>query len=379
MQRPFAQALTAILCAFAVGAGCSRPAEPLRIGVINSDTGEFEAFGRSVRDGLRMAVDDVNKTGGIGGRQIELAWEDDGSDAKRSAEAFKKLVDSRVLAILGPISSDGTIATAPQAAKSGIAQISSIAPSKGDAAATRNTFLIYPSTADAARASMNVAVQRFKGKRIALLHSEEAAIQTARESAKTLGVELVAVETFSRGAQDFTASIKTIAAAKPDVVIYPSFFEEESIRITNELRGVVQAAPNIAVIAAGAACLELLQSEVLNDPAFTKNLYFVNEAFGPDVQGQTAMQNFVRDFRSRQSSTPTPYAGAAYASMQILVDAINRSGGANATPAQVVDAVRSGQYQTAFGSVRFGDAGINSAPSFDLFRVANKELQLAAR
>ncbi|MGH9347809.1 MAG: ABC transporter substrate-binding protein [Vicinamibacterales bacterium] len=360
--------------------GCARqpPAtEALRIGVINSEKGQFEAFGRPVRDGLTMAADDINKAGGVGGRPIELVWEDDGSDPQRSAEAFQKLVDSKVLAIIGPISSDGTIATAPIAARSGIAQISPIAPRKGDADATRNTFLIYPSTVDAARAAIQTAVKRFKGNRIAVLHSEDNAMAAARETAGSLQANLVAAEKFSMGTRDFASQIKTIVAAKPDVIIYPSFFEEEAIQITTEMQAVASQFPDIIIIVVGAACIELLQSDVISNPALSRSLFVLNEAFGADLPDQGRMQGFVQQFRQRFSATPSTYAGAAHATMQILSDAIS-SAGEGVTSARLVETLRAGQYQTAFGDVRFNAQGINSAASFEVFKVtANKELQLA--
>lgn len=370
----------AAVSAVALVSGCARqpPApEALRIGVINSEKGQFEAFGRPVRDGLTMAADDINKAGGVGGRPIELVWEDDGSDPQRSAEAFQKLVDSKVLAIIGPISSDGTIATAPIAARSGIAQISPIAPRKGDADATRNTFLIYPSTVDAARAAIQTAVKRFKGNRIAVLHSEDNAMAAARETAGSLQAELVAAEKFSMGTRDFASQIKTIVAAKPDVIIYPSFFEEEAIQITTEMQAVASAQPDIIIIIVGAACIELLQSDVISNPALSRSLFVLNEAFGADLPDQGRMQGFVEQFRQRFSATPSTYAGAAHATMQILSDAIS-SAGEGVTSARIVETLRAGQYQTAFGNVRFNAQGINSAAGFEVFKVtANKELQLA--
>lgn len=86
---------------------------PIRIGTLTSLTGNFTPWGVQVRDGMQLAVDDINAAGGVDGRMLELVVADDQSNAEEGANAFERLVESDgVIAIGGIISSDVGLNTA---------------------------------------------------------------------------------------------------------------------------------------------------------------------------------------------------------------------------------------------------------------------------
>src|SRR5262245_55009449 len=85
-----------------------QPAGAVRIGVINSLTGPYTAYSEPVRDGLQLALDEINAKGGIRGRKIELVVEDDGGSADAAVKAFEKLVnEAKVSLVIGPITAAG--------------------------------------------------------------------------------------------------------------------------------------------------------------------------------------------------------------------------------------------------------------------------------
>src|SRR5688572_20318233 len=80
--------------------------DKVRIGVFMSLTGTTANFGISSVNGIKMAADEVNATGGINGKQIELVVEDDRSDAQEAATIVTKFVtQDQVHAILGEVAS----------------------------------------------------------------------------------------------------------------------------------------------------------------------------------------------------------------------------------------------------------------------------------
>jgi|FLYL01.1.fsa_nt_gi branched-chain amino acid transport system substrate-binding protein len=88
------------------------PAEPIRIGALTSLTGPFTAWGVQVRDGMQLAVNEINAAGGVGGRMLELVVTDDQSNAEEATTGFERLVEREgVVAIGGTISSDVGLAT----------------------------------------------------------------------------------------------------------------------------------------------------------------------------------------------------------------------------------------------------------------------------
>jgi branched-chain amino acid transport system substrate-binding protein len=107
--------LAASVLASAGAAGATTPdteGEPIRIGAFTSLTGNFAPWGLQVRDGMQLAVDDINAEGGVDGRPLELVVVDDQSNADEATGGIERLIEDGVVAVGGTISSDVGLATA---------------------------------------------------------------------------------------------------------------------------------------------------------------------------------------------------------------------------------------------------------------------------
>ena len=87
--------------------------EPITIGVLTSITEEFSPWGLQVRDGMQLAVDDINAEGGVDGRPLELEIADDQNVPEEGVSGIEGLIEEEVVAIGGVISSAVGAATAP--------------------------------------------------------------------------------------------------------------------------------------------------------------------------------------------------------------------------------------------------------------------------
>jgi branched-chain amino acid transport system substrate-binding protein len=85
--------------------------EPIRIGALTSLNGPFTPWGLQVRDGMQLAVDEINADGGVDGRELELVVVDDQSDPEEGTAGIERLVEDDVVAVGGIISSDVGLAT----------------------------------------------------------------------------------------------------------------------------------------------------------------------------------------------------------------------------------------------------------------------------
>jgi branched-chain amino acid transport system substrate-binding protein len=93
--------------------GASAAKAPINIGTLTSLTGPFTAWGVEVRDGMQLAVKQINAKGGIHGRKLNLVVGDDQSSPNGGIDAFRRLTEQEhVVAIGGVISSDVALATA---------------------------------------------------------------------------------------------------------------------------------------------------------------------------------------------------------------------------------------------------------------------------
>ena len=88
--------------------------DQLTLGSIQDLSGPLAGFGKQLRMGMQLRVDEINEQGGINGRKINLKFEDSGYDPKRAVLAAQKLVNQdKVFAILGHIGTAQNVATFP--------------------------------------------------------------------------------------------------------------------------------------------------------------------------------------------------------------------------------------------------------------------------
>ena len=112
-----------MLCAGLLLAACdneTREPQPLRLGVIVDVSGPSASLGIAGRNGMQLAVEQANATGGVQGRRIELLFRDDASDPERAKQVAAELIASRVDAALGPMTSTIAEQLAPQFTAAGI-------------------------------------------------------------------------------------------------------------------------------------------------------------------------------------------------------------------------------------------------------------------
>lgn len=336
----------------------------ISVGAIDPLTGPFAAYGEPVRDGMLLAVDEINEAGGVNGRKLTLILEDDAGDPKNAVNAFTKLATvSKVPVVIGPLSSGCSMATAPLAERYKVVQLSTLAGTIDLTNAGDYVFRIYPSAEVASRFIANVAIQRFRAKRAAILYPNNpygvAANRFINEVLKGAGVEIVAVETFNDGDRDFRTQLAKTKQANPDVLICSAYYEEGA-------QILVQA-------------YQLgLQVPVLGDDGWfgpiadiagdaLKNLYFANVAFGPEYTENQPMQRFIRAFKQRYKREPNSYAAAGHAAVYVVKAAIEKAG-EDAT--RIKEALYATDLQTAFGTIKYDNNGDNTGARYGLFQLS---------
>jgi len=98
--------------------------ETIKVGVLFELSGALASYGTSDKNGIMLAIDEINAAGGINGKQIEPVVVDTKSDPAEATNVAAKLVDEKVVAIFGPATSGATKAIAPIATRAKIPVIS---------------------------------------------------------------------------------------------------------------------------------------------------------------------------------------------------------------------------------------------------------------
>jgi branched-chain amino acid transport system substrate-binding protein len=353
--------------------GGGQAASTVRIGAIDPLTGPFAAYGEPVRDGMLLAVEEINANGGISGRKIELLLEDDAGDPKNAVNAFTKLAAvEQVPVVIGPLSSGCSMATAPLADRNKVVQLSTLAGTIDLSKAGDYVFRIYPSSEVGSRYIAKVAVEKFKAKRAALFFANDAFGVTSRkfitEVLKDKSVEIIADETFNGGDRDFRTQLTKIIQAKPDVLMCSAYYEEgaqilvqaKQLGLTVPILGEDGWFGPIGAIAGDAL----------------KNLYFANVAFGPEFTDNKPMQDFIPAFKKRYNKPPNSYSAAGFAAVYVVKHAIE-TGGYDGT--KIKDALYKTDMPTAFGHVKYNSDGDNVGAEYGLFQLNDKNEPVLAK
>ena len=149
--------------------GCG-PREPLRIGFLGGLSGRVADLGEAGRNGAQIAIEEVNRTGGVNGRQVELVVRDDGQSPEKAVAAFNELVAARVEAIVGPMTSAMAEVVLPAAQSAGVILVSPTVTAGNFFGRDDNLFLIMSSTRDEASLSADYHYTQGGVRRVVAIH-----------------------------------------------------------------------------------------------------------------------------------------------------------------------------------------------------------------
>jgi len=222
----------------AASASASGPSSsaPITIGASLSLTGDFSADGQAYKQGYDLWVKDVNASGGILGRQVQLTVLDDKSDANQVVTNYQTLINTdHVDLTFGPFSSLLTTPASQVAARNGYAFVEGAggAPTVFDAPsnqADHNVFDVSLPVADELMpfvnyiASLGPAVDKTLTAAYPSANDPFAIppVQLAQSKLEALGVKTVYSKVFPEETSSYKPAADVVAAAKPDIVVLGS-------------------------------------------------------------------------------------------------------------------------------------------------------------
>ncbi|HBO81762.1 MAG TPA: branched chain amino acid ABC transporter substrate-binding protein, partial [Cupriavidus sp.] len=200
----------------------------VKIGHAAPLTGGIAHLGKDNENGARLAVEEVNKDGlTINGKKIklELVGEDDAADPKTGTAVAQKLVDAKVVAVVGHLNSGVSIPASKIYSDAGIVQIS---PSSTNPDYTKQgfktTYRVVATDAQQGPALANYAAKTLHAKTVAIVDDATAygkgLADEFEKTSKADGVNVVAREATNDKATDFKAILTKIKGKKPDVIMY---------------------------------------------------------------------------------------------------------------------------------------------------------------
>jgi branched-chain amino acid transport system substrate-binding protein len=294
------------------------------VGYYGDLSGRTSSFGQSTKNGVEMAADEINKAGGVNGRQIQIIVEDDQGEPNKAATVVTKLINQdKVHALLGEVASSNSLAAAPKAQE---AKVPMISPSSTNPAVTKvGDYIFRVCFIDPFQGEVmaKFASNSLKAKRAAILYDfnsdySRGLYEFFKRSFTKLGGEVVSEKSYTQGDRDFSGQLTAIRSSNPDVIYVPGYYGEVGV-IANQTKQLGIKAPLLGGDGWDAPQLWQLGGAALNGD-YISNHYSVDDP-------SPAIQKFVADYKARYNILPDALAALGYDSMKVLADAIKRAGG----------------------------------------------------
>ncbi len=297
--------------------------EPIKIGFIGAVTGNFAAIADPIKKAVVLAAEEINNSGSIKGRQIEMIYEDGKCNGKDAASAAQKLITiDGVKIIIGGLCSGETLGAAPIAETAKVILFSPGSGSPDITNAGDYIFRNFPSDASSGKKMAEIAIQK-NLKKVAILAENADYSQAVKKvflnRFKELGGTIVSEESFSSQAIDLRTPITKIKSSHPEAIyLIPNsvITAEIAIKQFHELGLNMQLLTN-DVVTTGDTLKNLgslLEGVLFAEPAFDEN----------KPQTKEFLDKYQKKYGS--ISVPPVYLATAYDAVYILKEMIEKYG-----------------------------------------------------
>jgi branched-chain amino acid transport system substrate-binding protein len=292
------------------------------VGEVGSMTGSEATFGMSTHDGILLATTEVNSTGGIKGKQVQVTSLDDQGKPEEAAVATTKLVtETRVQAVLGEVASSRSKAMAPVAQQNHVPMIT---PSSTNPEVTQLGDYIF-------RVCFIDPFQGFVMAKFALenLHLKHVAVLTDVKNDYSVGLAKFFVNTFTKGGGDivisqsygsndidFKSQLTAIRAKNPEAIFVPGYYTDVGL-IARQAHELGITVPLMGGDGWDSPKLKEIGGTAINGSYFSN--HYTPEDTSPRVQ------EFIKNFKATYGVIPDGLAAMGYDAAGVLYAAMKRT------------------------------------------------------
>lgn len=328
--------------------------DTVKIGMAAPLTGPQSHIGQDIKNGTLLGIEEVNAQGiEIGGKKVkfELLAEDDEANPAKATTVAQKLVDAKVVGVVGHFNSGCSIPASKVYADAGIPQIS---PGSTNPRYTQQgyatTFRVVANDDQQGPAGAVYALNTLKVKKVAVIDDStsygQGLASAFERTVKAAGVEVVAVEHTTDKDTDFAAILTNIKSKNPDLIFFggidtqggPMLKQMKALGINAKLMGGdgIQT-PNLVALAGDAA-----EGAIASIPGLPKD----------KMPGGSA---FLDRFQKRFNTKVELFAPMGYDAVFVLVEAMKKAG--STEPAKILAELKKVQLNGVTGPIAFDDKG----------------------
>ena len=311
--------LLTIYMDFAVAAG-----KEAKIGLAFSMTGAAAGYGSTQKNGVQLAVDEINAAAGAEGLKLIPIFDDDASTPQQGINVFNKFINAdKVSLIIGPTLSNTAQVTDRIAQQAGVPVLAISNTAKGITEIGDFIFrdsltemVVIPNT-------IKIAKEKLKVNKVALLYGNDDAFTKAgyeafKKALEDAGITILNEQTFAKGDRDFSPQLTQIKAQTPDAIVVSALVEEAS--------GIVSQARKLDI----PKSIPIIGGNGFNSPNLMKNAGEAAEGVivGAAWNASSASplnRKFLEAYSSKYGALPDQFAAQAYAGVYIAYHAISKA------------------------------------------------------
>jgi branched-chain amino acid transport system substrate-binding protein len=304
--------------------------EPIRLGGIWSLTGPAAHIGIAQKNAVTIILEEVNNSGGINGRPVDIIVADDESDPTKAIVQLKKMLQTHndILAFIGPTRTDTGMAIIPFVQQNRIPTLMQVG---GDAVLKPiREWVFAPSPRTAQALERMLKYMKNKGMdRMGWLNSSDGFGKSGLASIKSLapkfGIEIVGEETFSVRDVDMTVQLSRISAKKPNAIVIWTIGPAIGIA-TKNAKSIGIESPVFLCHGAGDPILFKLAGAAAEKVLVPSNKMMVADQLPDSDVHKKRIQDFIKKYKQKFKSIPGAHVGEAANPAYIVFEAIKRAG-----------------------------------------------------
>jgi branched-chain amino acid transport system substrate-binding protein len=306
----------------------------IKIGAFYPMTGTNAIKGKFNKNGTELAIEEINKNGGVLGKQLEVVYEDTQGRKENAPNVVRKLIDSdKVVALLGEVASSVSIAAGPVVKQF---KVPAISPTSTNVRVTLdpddnnkvNDYFFRACFIDPLQGAVlaNFGYNDLHKTKAAVLYNlaqdyNKALAQEFMNNWKTLGGTIVDEETYPDGTQNFKPQLTKIKNANPEIVVIPNTYADNGLI----LKQAKELGLNVQYLAGDSTHAPGLAEVAGKDAAegiYVSTLYAADD---PDPKAKA----FADKYRARFNEDPNSNAAFSYEATMVLAEAIKKAGKAD--------------------------------------------------
>ena len=312
-----------------IGDGNKAEGDTIKIGLNMELSGDVSAYGTAEKEGVELAIEEINKDGGVLGKKLQLIQKDNKSDIGETTSVAANLAyKEKVVAVIGPATSGAVKASIPNMTR---AAVPVVTPSGTDDAITIlngkvQEYIFRACFQDSFQGIIlaNFAQKNIDAKKVVIIgdNSSDYALGLTKSFKETYTGEIVKEETFTAGDKDFQAILTKIKDLDYDAIYIPGYYAEAGL-IIKQAREMGIDQPILGADGFGNEKLvEIAGADNVNDVYYTGH-------FSEKAPSTDKVEPFVAAFKKKYNRQPSAFNALGYDSVYMIKQAIETENSAD--------------------------------------------------